>query len=103
MQRRYDTSESQRMVNTILTGQEWDSLDIQLTCIDRGLGMFGRRDIRIEAAKRTIIITVYVSSQLDAIYVLGYHLERKGEPTDNQRMRIVEYIAEIQALEKNRS
>lgn len=99
MQRRYDTPESQKLMGAILMGAEWDSLDIQLTRIERDRGVTGRCDIRIKEAKRTVVVTVYVSRKLEAAYVLGYHLDRKGEPSDDQLARVDKYIGEIENLE----
>jgi len=99
MERRYDTPESQKLMNSILTGAEWDSLDIQLTRIERDHGIKGRCDIRIKEAKRIVVATVYVSRKLEVAYVLGYHLDRKGEPSDDQLARVDEYIGGIEKLE----
>jgi hypothetical protein len=101
MIRRYDTPESQRMMNAILNGVEWESWDLQLQKIERTSGIKGRHEIRIEAGKRLLVATVYVSRKLASLYVLGYYLERKGEPSEDQRARINDYVAEIEDLEKS--
>lgn len=100
MQRRYDTPESQRLVNAVFNGTEWDSWDLQLQRIERSYSMRGRHEIRIESPKRAVVATVYASKKLSALYVLGYHIDRKGEPTENQRTRVNDYVAEIEKLEQ---
>jgi hypothetical protein len=85
-----------------LNGEEWWSWDLQLQRIGRAPSIKGRHVIRIEAGRRTIVATVYVSLELDTIYVLGYHIDRKGEPTENQQARVDEYCLEIEKLERHR-
>lgn len=99
MQRRYDSPESQRLMNAVLNGAEWQSWDLQLQKVER-MDAKGRHEIRIESGKRKVVATVYVSKKLTTIYVLGYYIERKGEPNEDQQSRVNDYVAEIEKLEK---
>jgi|SRR5258707_254152 hypothetical protein len=101
MERRYDSVEAQRLLAKIITRLEFETLDLALTRIERDPKAQGRRDLKIHAPQRVLVVTAYVSRPLKALYVLGYHLQRAKEPTKHQTETMRSYVAEIQKLERS--
>ena len=103
MERRYDTVEAQRLLAKIITRLEYETLDLACTRIERDPKAQGRRDLKIHAANRVLVVTAYVSRPLKALTILGYHFQRAKEPSRHQTETMRAYIAEIQKLERSQS
>ena len=91
--------EAQRLISSILTGEEYDALLVQLKKIQRIRHPPGRAELRIHGHRRFLIIFIYTSLVLETVYLLSYHLERRGEPTAAQVEAVNRYVLEIQAQE----
>ena len=102
MEIRFDTPESQKLLGAILTGPEFKALDVQLAQVRKMKEREGRIEVRLKAERRFILVNVYRSISLDTIYVLSYHLERKGEPTPKQLGQVKAYEKELELLEKEK-
>jgi hypothetical protein len=103
MERRYDTVEGQRLLANVLNRDEYEAWDLALLRLEQDGKAQGCREIRIRSPHRVIVATVYASRRLDALYVLGYHLERAKEPTWKQVETLKAYVAEIERLEEDLS
>jgi hypothetical protein len=99
MERRYDTAEAKSLFVKVLNRDEYEAWDLALLRLQQDASAQGRREIRIRSPHRTIVATVYAFRRLNAIYVLGYHLERAKEPTWRQVETMNAYVAELERLE----
>ncbi len=95
------TEEASKLFFEVLNGEELDCYRLQLQTYVVSGRPLGKSHVIVKKRPHNIWIDVYVSETLKAVFPLMFHFGRKGEPSEEYKRQLQEYLEQIQAQEKS--
>lgn len=88
-----------RFLMAVLTGEEFEIFSVQRDELMNSPPSQGEHELVIEAGKRVLRYTIYVSHALEVVFFLVGHIERKGEPKEKDVKNLKHHLDKIKEME----